>query len=295
MSHSISRVEDVFEGFSFNSDVSILSKSSRMHSFMPLVKVDQKSRREELLKKQREERQKLINAIREEVSSEDDALDRMEQEVVPSTDEKMIPELQSTRELNLIKRYRDVLQLPEHLSEIPEDFATAWTAVPFPHGLRCTVVSKNGSTFARKENGTVLIEKFNSLLPGGSYRNNRSMSCFDCIYVEEEQTFYVLDILQWREHNFRLMERDCRSFMRDSKLEEVDGLSKVSKSNEFKFIPLKGVKCIVEKLENITKNRKCEGILFYHDESYYVPERTPLMCGITTDELEPLLMELKKL
>lgn len=283
----LTKVEDLFSGFSFsNKPAPILPKTSRIGSFVPHPKSDQKQRRESLLQKQREERNKLANKLRERALDESD---ESEEET-----EKMEKEQENTRELNLIRTYRDILMLPEQLLEIPEDFEK-WTAVPFPDGVRCTVAAKNGSTFARLESGVILVDKFSSMLPGGSHRYNRGGCCFDCIYVESEQTFYVLDMLRWRELDFRGIERDCRYFMMNSKLEETHGIGTIKKGNDYKFIPLTSYPCNLKNMEVImTKYENSEGVLFYHEESIYLSERTPLMCGISMNQMTGLIENMKK-
>ncbi|CDW79532.1 UNKNOWN [Stylonychia lemnae] len=79
-----------------------------------------------------------------------------------------------------------------------------------PSGVRYLVTSSNGKTTSRNSSG-YLTHQFESNLPNGSKgntdekvqfqmkSNKRNCSALDCIYVEKEETFYIIDLICWDE------------------------------------------------------------------------------------------------
>jgi snurportin-1 len=96
-------------------------------------------------------------------------------------------------------RYQDHLMIAEPLLDIPSDLATNWFCVPIPRGTRCLVVAASGITTSRSVDGKIL-NRFPSRLPSGSkYTLSASQFCIlDCIFCEEESTYYCLDMLCWK-------------------------------------------------------------------------------------------------
>lgn len=293
MSDSIQKLEDILESFDFG-EKSIIPKN-RIDIFKSSsAKTSQQKRREELIKKQKENRDKAIQELRNRLKNKNNVMDEI---VAESNEEKENDQMDidmtklDKKESYLIRKYRDILMMPELLDEIPEDFAKSWSAIPYPSGLRCIIIAANGKTDARSESGVKVTESFNSLLPGGSYRSTLAKrTILDCIFVESESTFYVLDLIMWKGFDFIDCECECRFFMRNSRLEEIDYINTIRKGNDYIFKPLKYYKCNKEGLMNAKEeNPALEGILFYHNEAIYVSERNPLMCGISKENIDSLI------
>lgn len=300
MSNSIEKLEDILEGFDLGSKTII--PKTRIEIFKSNnSELSQQKRRNELIKKQKENREKAIQELRNRLRNKNvnDEIVSMSEET-DEVEELEEMEIDSTkldkRETYLRRKYRDILMMPELLDEIPEDFIKSWSAVPYPSGLRCVVISGNGKTDSRSESGVKIVETFDSLLPGGSYRNRMaSRSILDCIYVESESTFYVLDLIMWKGFDFIDCECECRFFMRNSRIEEISNIDKIRSGNDYIFKPLKYYRCNKEGLKKAKEeNPSLEGILFYHNDAIYVSERNPLMCGLSKDNIDSLINSLEQ-
>lgn len=296
MNDPVIKLEEVFDGFSFQDDSHILPKKSRLEGFQTNLKSSQQKRRDDLIKKQKENRTKSIQALREKLKNkrQTDELIEMSYEPDDSNHDSMEIEMIKNvdkREAYLVRKYRDILMLPELLDEIPEDFSKYWSAVPYPNGIRCSVIAGNGKTDSRSESGIKLCDTFESLIPGGSYRSTiGSRSIFDCIFVEKEKTFYVLDLIMWKGLDFIDCECECRFFMRNSRLEEIDHIHTIRKGNDYIFKPLKYYLCNKEGLKKAREeNGFLEGMLFFHNEANYISERNPLMCGLSKEKINSLI------
>jgi snurportin-1 len=117
------------------------------------------------------------------------------------------------------KRLRDFyarqLCTPEWMVEVPLGLngngsasGQGWYVLARPEGKRCLVVSAKGNTVARLQDGEIL-HKFRSQLPNGSASSGYSndYSILDCVFHEEDQTFYVLDMMCWKVRWFDVLER----------------------------------------------------------------------------------------
>ncbi|XP_052276684.1 uncharacterized protein LOC127875954 isoform X2 [Dreissena polymorpha] len=171
--------------------------------------------------------------------------------------------------------------LSEWLVEVPENFEEDWLMVACPWGKRCLVVAAYGTTTAYGRNG-YRVNSFPSHLPGGNrqqkdkYRDN---AILDCIYHEVEKTFYVLDIMNWKNHPVYDSDTDFRFFWMLSKLQEVPEAGEVSKINPYKFIPLQYHACKKDTLQNVFESatQQFDGCLFYHRQAHYTFGRSPLV------------------
>jgi snurportin-1 len=75
------------------------------------------------------------------------------------------------------------------------------------------LISFVGRTVSRSRTG-VFIEKFNSMLPGGSLASTTSRmdNCvLDCLFDESTQTYYILDMLYCRNQSFYDCDTELRS------------------------------------------------------------------------------------
>ena len=125
-------------------------------------------------------------------------------------------------EKELRKLISKQLMLSEWLVDVPSDFFTDWFMVLCPRGKRTLVVAAKGKTSVYSRTGYFMFE-FQSLLPGGSHSNRRSSkggSALDAIYVEEEHTFYVLDLISLNGYSFLDCEAEFRFFWLKSRFAE---------------------------------------------------------------------------
>ncbi|WAQ99911.1 SPN1-like protein [Mya arenaria] len=182
------------------------------------------------------------------------------------------------------------LMLSEWLVEVPQNFEKEWMM---------------GTTTAYGRNG-YRVNSFPSHLPGGNRRqkdNYKDNAILDCIYHEVEKTFYVLDIMNWKNHPVYDSDTDFRFFWMMSKLQEVPELGEISKLNPYKFIPLQYHDCQKETLTKVFESatQQFDGCLFYHRQAHYTFGRSPLvvwlkpymvseMLGL---EVPPAMMEQK--
>lgn len=114
-------------------------------------------------------------------------------------------------EKELRKEISKQLMLSEWLCEVPTDFYTHWYMVLCPRGKRTLVIAANGQTRIYSRTGYFMFQ-FQSPLPGGAYHASSKNSILDCIYVEEEHTFYVLDLISWNGCTFLDCETEFRFF-----------------------------------------------------------------------------------
>ena len=85
---------------------------------------------------------------------------------------------------------------------------------------------------------------FPSALPNGS-RATRSGLCacdLDCIFCEEDQTYYILDVLRWKDQAMIDCPSDFRLWWLASKLTEGNASVQTS-TNPCRFVPLQPLVC----------------------------------------------------
>lgn len=181
------------------------------------------------------------------------------------------------------RQYKNQLMLSEWMVDVPENLSTDWLMVPAPVGKRCFVLAGNGVTKLYHRSGYV-IKTFPSYLPGG-LRNDLRPRCsiLDCIYVEGEQTLYVLDLMMWKDYSYYECSSDLRFYMATAKLcEETEGIQERNKRNPLAFKCLPFVECDRQSLSTFLQNplpfnQQLDGLLFYHKSAQYLPGRTPLV------------------
>lgn len=127
----------------------------------------------------------------------------------------MTKEQQKQREeRKKIEKFKNRLMMPEDLIELPIDLKWNWLATPLPqNGIRCYIYTSNGTTWARKSDGTALFEeRFETALPNGSKKTRKGqLECqLDCVFLESVKTFYVLDIMLWAGYAYY----DCEASFR---------------------------------------------------------------------------------
>ncbi|XP_053405352.1 uncharacterized protein LOC123523052 [Mercenaria mercenaria] len=240
---------------------------------------DQDSRRQAILEQQRNRRFDYANHARRLVEDVwDDADDLDDNEGEETMDDTQAPVKKSYKPG---RYYRNQLMLSEWMVEVPDDFEEEWLMVMCPWGKRCLIVSAKGATTAYGRNG-YRVNSFPSHLPGGNrhqkgrYKDN---AILDCIYHEVEKTFYVLDIMNWKDHPVYDSDTDFRFFWMMSKLQEFPEAGEVSKLNPYKFVPLQYHSCKKENLQQIysSATQQFDGCLFYHKKAHYTFGASPLV------------------
>jgi len=202
-----------------------------------------------------------------------------------------------------IETFKNQLMISEKLMEIPEDFQTNWIAVKIPNGISCLVISYNGKTVSRRNDGSI-IETFYSNIPGGNplSRDSQNYSILDCIYDEEIKTYYIRDIMCWKGYPTYDCEAEFRFFWMQTKISEID-IRTCNRYNQYAFIPLPSCYCqpndlaqffnIDHQLTSHCQNmvgpiKPPSTILFYNKESHYILGSTPLCCHLSIDEAKTL-------
>eukprot|EP00127_Corallochytrium_limacisporum_P006369 Clim_evm80s225 gene=Clim_evmTU80s225 len=183
------------------------------------------------------------------------------------------------------------IMLSDWLVEVPDDFETAWDAYMCPVGKRCLVRAGGGHTSAYTRHGRNIMH-FQSKLPGGLSRQKRTPRDYvllDCVWDEERRTFYVLDVMVWKELDFYDSDRSFRCFWISSKIKELNLTERV-KQDQCCFLPLHSFACTSRGLQELLSAQfeyGRDGILFYHHDCDYTPNiRNPL-----TAFLEPKMCE----
>ncbi|XP_067929174.1 snurportin-1-like isoform X2 [Watersipora subatra] len=229
----------------------------------------QRKRRDKLLELQKRHRKEVVDQLRH---LDDDDWHIFNTEIVD--DECAAMEVQTSKRgsSRLNERFKDQLMLSEWMVEVPTDLQTLWLVIPSPVGKRCLVVAQGGTTYAYSKAG-YLFNSFPSKLPGGCYHTNKarsrsSVTMLDCIFSEVSRTFYILDIICWRNHSVMETETTFRYFWVTSKLQECSGISQFSKVNPPE---------VLETAMSQDFPFELDGLLFYHKHAHYLCGSTPLV------------------
>ncbi|KAI9314022.1 hypothetical protein BX666DRAFT_488577 [Dichotomocladium elegans] len=181
------------------------------------------------------------------------------------------------------------LMYGELLEDVPSDWQENWIVVPYPEGKRSLVSSGNGKTVAYNKFGNVL-KRFESTLPNGSKvygkQHHRDYCLLDCVYDSVHWTYYVLDILSWKDYAVGDCETNFRQFWLETRLvvDEMDPSTSTNSFYKFKHlrpIPAEDVKQMLqhpsEYLQARGDNFNIDGLMFYHRELLYTEGETPLL------------------
>lgn len=175
--------------------------------------------------------------------------------------------------------YKNKLQLSEWLRDRPEDL-DQWILVPCPRGKRHIVVAAANKTIAYSKTG-VVVDIFQSSLQSGS----RYLTVLDCIFSEETQSFYVLDVLAYHNQEFLLCDAAFRFYWIRSKFDEFDH-SAVHSHNQYAFYHVdradfdhpEEVEGMLARHPLWEENKPAlDGFLLYHKLSHYHHGKTPLV------------------
>uniref|UniRef100_A0A914I276 Snurportin-1 n=1 Tax=Globodera rostochiensis TaxID=31243 RepID=A0A914I276_GLORO len=158
--------------------------------------------------------------------------------------------------------YKNMLMFSDWLVDIPGTLSTEWTLVPSPVGRRALVVANKGETRVYFKNGHVATQ-FHSFLPGGNKK------------------LFLLDLLWWNKQMFTDMDFTMRRFFLKSRIEEINTeISTKTAGSEHHFVLLPSCACSPEEIAQFMRNAfpfNLDGLLFYYNEAFYIPEQTPLV------------------
>ena len=147
-------------------------------------------------------------------------------------------------------------------------------------------------TVSRTKRGNVL-HSFQSGLPGGSRTTSMrgGLSILDCVYQQSMKTYYVIDIVCWKNYSLYDCNTEFRLFWASSKLQEVGSdLLTRSDRNEFPISLVPFEPCSANSIKAAYSSNfgfEKDGLLFFNKEARYQFGSTPLVlrwrCGATSD------------
>lgn len=247
--------------------------------------LEQGERRRRFLELQKEKRLNYVNHARRladgdwSTADSEDEEEKKSLQAENSADEEGM-EIEQRKKLP--KHYANQLMLSEWLVDIPADLSSDWLMVVCPVGKRSLVVASKGSTSSYTKSG-YCVNRFPSLIPGGNRHNSalgKDYTILDCIYSDVDRTYYILDVMCWRGHPVYDCSTEFRFYWLQSKVDEVESLSEISKINPFRFVGLSSIGCSTESIQTALAyeySYKVDGLLFYHKETHYTPGSTPLV------------------
>ena len=203
----------------------------------PSTGAEQRKRRHEVLQTQKVKRQRIAS----EGGCSSDAL----LTAVPTAMDTTVKPSEAKASHN---RASETLMAAEWMVDVPVDLGSSWCVAARPAGKRCLVSTSGGST--RVQGRTGRARTFPSTLPGGSRHSKGGSSAvceLDCIWVEDEAAYYVVDVLRWKQQRLADCPAELRLFWLHSKLIETR-CGESSSTNRFRFVPLKWVPCDAQNL-----------------------------------------------
>lgn len=236
----------------------------------------QEKRRQQTLENQKKRRDDFLSVAR-------DIANGIIEDEDETFDEDAVEKMEVEQKHKLRKSFKNQLMESEWLVDVPEDLKTNYLMIPVPVGRRAFLVAGYGTTSHYSRSG-IYVNSFPSLLPGGSRKTDKggNITFLDCIHVQHERTFYILDVMIWNDFNFYECETDCRRFMLKSRFDETPELAFKSRINPFVFKLLPSYDCD-ETLSETLKSKldfhpnPLDGLLFYNKKVHYLPGSTPLV------------------
>ncbi|KAL4622770.1 snurportin-1-like [Arapaima gigas] len=219
--------------------------------------LEQGERRRRFLELQKTKRLNYVNHARRLADGDWTGADSDEDQ--EEQQEKEEEEEMEIERKKLPKHYANQLMLSEWLVDVPSDLDLEWLLVVCPVGKRSLIVASRGSTAAYTKSG-YCVNRFPSLLPGGNRHNSATGKEFDAIFSSPQTEF--------------------RFYWLQSKVQETDGLSEITKRNPFRFMSLQSVDCTPQSIQQVLAAQysfKVDGLLFYHRQTHYTPGSTPLV------------------
>eukprot|EP01025_Chloroclados_australasicus_P047482 TRINITY_DN532_c0_g1_i3.p1 TRINITY_DN532_c0_g1~~TRINITY_DN532_c0_g1_i3.p1 ORF type:complete len:413 (+),score=44.25 TRINITY_DN532_c0_g1_i3:252-1490(+) len=183
---------------------------------------------------------------------------------------------QSQNQQKRQQRYAGQLMLPEWMLQIPQDFTTNWIVLPRPEGQQCLVIAFRGRVVTRLRSGRVLHKvrgtNLNKIAAHG-------LTLLDAVFNQESMTYYVMDVLIWKDYLMVDCQADFRMFwlqqqiapeIQDSKKKE--GGQAGTDQLSFQVVP-SGMECSAEMLQQAKDNDigiVRDGLLFLHKQGHYL-------------------------
>ncbi|OTF72379.1 hypothetical protein BLA29_008092 [Euroglyphus maynei] len=211
---------------------------------------------------------------------------------------------------NFRKSISDRFMLSEWLVDVPEDFFDAWFFVCCPKGRRTLLIANGGHTRAYTRHGHFLF-KFQSRIPGGSnghashsepHRSTAKNSMLDCIWVESERRFYILDVFIWNGCSFYGCDTEFRFFWIHNHIGGHQEEMVTNDSRSDTRIPVQTLPywpCTMTNIGQYAQHgpypfeTEIDGILFYHKQAPYMAGTTPLVCWLNVSMLADIFPNLK--
>ena len=247
----------------------------------------QRERRSEHLERQNSSRQEWLDrkrAIQQQAAKEQQDGSELPNAFAIRSKRKPAATHQTRRDL-----FAHTLMHSDWLVDIPGSLSNEWTLVPSPVGRRCLLVAQYGHTEVYYRNGQKAVS-FSTALPGGggNYASNqKTLTILDCICasrtITRQEKFYVLDLLWWNDHMFTDTEFTCRQFFLRSKLEEMaaDCATRAAGGKQqHNFVQLPSCPCSPEAMATFMQTEfpfQLDGLLFYCNTAFYIPDQTPLV------------------
>ena len=163
-------------------------------------------RREAALKLQKAARSKKLGMAR----NDHETSFNMDFSHQPSTQEQIQDDHEDEEERTTHHRFQ--LQLPEWMVDVPQHLSRDWLVMPRPEGKRCLLETSSRGQVVTRGRGGFIIHSLKSTLPASC--------CIDCIFHEQEKTFYALDLISWNGHEFLGCDATFRLSWLKSKMEE---------------------------------------------------------------------------
>lgn len=190
---------------------------------------------------------------------------------------------------------RHEVMMSVSMEYMPEDFEKEFLAVICPVAKRRTVVASQGWTCSYNKLLN-MDRKFQSALPGGNLRSlqfmrtSNDVCIVDCLHLKAERTFYMLDLMVWKQMPYYDSETEFRFHWIDKAVNDTD-LTTIDQENEYQFKTMPRVRCTYEHLYEALDNTKfkVDGILFFHQNSPYTPGSTSNVLWLPPQDIERVL------
>ncbi|XP_057439258.1 uncharacterized protein LOC130731086 [Lotus japonicus] len=212
-----------------------------------------------------------------------DLVPEPENQPEPSHKELDVLEASKLKGSEARKWFSKQLMHPEWMIDIPDSLSPNWFVFARPSGKRCFVVSCNGTTISRLRNGSVL-HRFPSALPSGARKkdsgSSQSYSILDCIFHELDQTYYVIDMVCWRDYSLYDCTAEFRFFWLNSKVAESGACDPPSHYHKYRFSLVPVYSCDRDGLYaayTAPVPYVKDGLLFYNKHAHYQAGITPLV------------------
>lgn len=234
----------------------------------------QEERRNLLLKHQKEQRHEAFNIARG--IFEEICFSELENE-----DSMDVEECSQSKFPQKYKKFNRMM-LSEWMLDVPQDFCENWIMVPCPIGKRSRLISRRGITKAYSRKG-VLCDTFPSALPGGnSDADMRHSAIVDCIWINNQQTYYILDVLYWCQLPLTFCEAQFRLYWINNKIRETKEFKECdTDTNKYPILSLQNINCDSNLNSALTQLdlelKSIDGFLFYHRNAHYYFGYTPLV------------------